>query len=356
MLNIFLNMARASMRCIFNLTCPGCWCLTQERLFRHTKAPSCILIVIQHLVGNHAHCQSAGTLPPLNWAALNALDHDRRHLFASASVGSRVELVHRRRLELARADAILKQHVELAIGATLGLGKAEVGPQGTGEAGPGPEEPGLGAPVPGRRVEHARGDDVGGDADDVVHVAGQHDRLGAQACRGELRHEGVADWADGGVVGKGVDEEHRANGPLCRHVLAAGKRSTADNQQHAAHEQLAREVQGPSAKPAHEEPGRHGPDRAESILAEGHAERVIDRHAGLLVKVRRVTHKGRATERLDHPRHAHNLGAAKVDALEQGQVRGARFNLPLHLVCVHHHRHRLVGLEVDTGVAGRQAD
>ncbi len=112
---------------------------------------------------------------------------------------------------------------------SLWFGKAEVGPKPAEEAHAGPEEASFAPPVPGRGVQHVGHDDAVHDAHDVVHVSRQHDGLGLESCGGDLGDEGVADGADGDVVGECVDEEQGANAPGC--TFGVGDADQADEEQ-----------------------------------------------------------------------------------------------------------------------------
>ncbi len=105
----------------------------------------------------------------------------------------------------------------------------------------------------------------------------------------------------------------------------------------------------------HEEPGKDSTNGAERILAERHAERALDRQAGLLVKVCRIAHERGTTEGLDHPYAAHNLSPALIDTFEQVRIRRAGHHLLFHLIGMNHHRHGLVGVEFDARVPICQA-
>ena len=76
-------------------------------------------------------------------------------LFKHVDFGSR---------ELASADALFEQDVELGEGAACRLRKAEEGVYDAAEADAGPEEAGVVAPVPSTRVEHVRREDTTDDS------------------------------------------------------------------------------------------------------------------------------------------------------------------------------------------------
>ena len=102
--------------------------------------------------------------------------------------------------ELAGRDLVGEEYVQLAIGAALWFRQAEVDPDAAEGVDAEPEEAGLGAPIPSGGVEHVGRPDAVEDAEDVVHVAREHDSLGAQAGGGELGDEGVAHGANGKIV------------------------------------------------------------------------------------------------------------------------------------------------------------
>jgi hypothetical protein len=85
--------------------------------------------------------------------------------------------------ELSRRNTSLKQHIHLSIRPSLWLRDAEICPHSTQHASARPEETGFCSPVPGVRVEHVRGEDVGDDTGDVVAVAGEYDGFVAEAGR-----------------------------------------------------------------------------------------------------------------------------------------------------------------------------
>lgn len=64
-----------------------------------------------------------------------------------AGVAHGVEAVDSGALEVARGHLLLEEDVEFGIGAALGLGKAEEGPDKAEEAGAGVEETRLSAPI-----------------------------------------------------------------------------------------------------------------------------------------------------------------------------------------------------------------
>jgi len=70
------------------------------------------------------------------------------------------ELVNFGRPEFSCMNAIVKEQVNLAECAVLGLRKAEPAPDIAEKVGAGVEEAGFGAPVPGGRRNHARGDRI----------------------------------------------------------------------------------------------------------------------------------------------------------------------------------------------------
>jgi hypothetical protein len=223
-------------------------------------------------------------------------------------------------LELASRNSTLKENIELTIGSALGLRKTEISPDSTEEASSGPEETSLGTPVPSRRVQHARSDDVGHDSDNVVCVSGEDDSLGSETGGGQLSDERVADGSDGRIVGEGVDEKKRSDGPLSSDVVTASKGDTADGQEEDAHGKLSIEVESSATEPTHEEPGEDGTDSTNGILTKRHGETVLNSHTGLLIEVGGVTHKGSTAESLNHPGNTDNLSSAKTDTLEEIKV------------------------------------
>lgn len=258
--------------------------------------------------------------------------------------------------ELACRNALVKENLELAVGAASGLGQTEPGPDEADGAADRPEETALGAPVPRRRVQHQRGENVGRDASDVVQVTRKHNSLGPQTGRAEFGDEGVADGADGAVVHEGVDEEQAADGPLRGDVGLSGQRGEPNGCQDGAHDALAREVESASAKVLHQEPREDCAESAESVLGQGHGECVLLGHAGLLVEVCRISHECRAAKSLDGPCDTDNLGAAKIGALEAVDVACSALRCLLKLVGVDHHGDSLVGVEVLLLVAAGEAD
>ena len=95
------------------------------------------------------------------------------------------------------------------------FGKAEIGPEPAEGAHAGPEEARFTSPVPRGGVQHVGHDDAVDYAHDVVYVSRQHDGLGLQSCGGDFGDEGVADGADGDVVGEGIDEKQTTDSPAC---------------------------------------------------------------------------------------------------------------------------------------------
>jgi hypothetical protein len=285
----------------------------------------------------------------LRSTAVHLLNVHSTSLFLGLKLG--INTLNLSSLELASRNSTLKENVELAIGSALGLRKTEISPDSTEEAGSSPEETGLGTPVPSRRVQHARSNDIGHDSDNVVCVSGEDDGLGSETGGGQLGDEGVADRSDGRIVGEGVDEKERSDGPLSSDVVTASEGDTANGQEEDAHGKLTIEVEGPATEPAHEEPGKDSTDSTNGVLAERHGETVLDSHAGLLIEVGRITHKGSTAESLDHPGDTDNLSSTKTNALEEIQVRSTRLSFLFHLVGVNHHGDGLIGSEVDIAVA-----
>ena len=109
------------------------------------------------------------------------------------------------------------------------FGKAEIGPEPAEGAHAGPEEARFTSPVPRGGVQHVGHDDAVDYAHDVVYVSRQHDGLGLQSCGGDFGDEGVADGADGDIVGECVDEEQGANAPGC--TCGVGDADEADEEQ-----------------------------------------------------------------------------------------------------------------------------
>ena len=255
------------------------------------------------------------------------------------------ERIRHRRRELPRTDALLEQDIQLGVGLALGLGQTEVRPDKTEGAHAGPEEAGLGAPVPGGGVDHARGDDVVEDADDVVQVAGQDDGLAAEAGGGDFGHEAVADGADGDVVGESVDDEHGSDDPGRGGVGLGGDADEADDQEEDVEADESDEVQRAATEAGHQKPGQHGAHGSESVLTHGEVESVGRVEAGLFVELDGVAHQSRAAERLDHPDHTGDLSAAEVGFLKAVEIAGADCGFLFEFVGMNHHSHGLGGVE-----------
>lgn len=217
--------------------------------------------------------------------------------------------------KLAGRDALLKEHVELGKGASAGLGDAEVGVDDAAEAKASPEEGGEVVPVPFAFVEHVRRQDSSDDANNVVQVAAQDDRLDLETARRQLAHERVADSADGELVEERPDNHKAAcgNGAL----VVVDKTKEAEDKEHAkeAAETIQVEIAAADAV-GHEGPCAKDANHVDAVLTEGEAVGLLGSQAGLAEEVGRVVGEGVAREVLDGPDHADDLCAAQVDALE----------------------------------------
>lgn len=258
--------------------------------------------------------------------------------------------------KLPRADPLLEQNIQLAIGLALGLRQAEIRPHETEGAETRPEKPCLSAPVPRGRVDHARGDDVIEDADDIVEIAGQHDSFAAEAGGGDLGDETVADGADGEVVGEGVDDEHGADDPGGSGVGGRGQGDKADDQQEGVEADQAGEVEGAAAESGHQEPGEHGADGAEGVLAHGKVEGVGGVEPGLFVELHRVAHQAGAAQGLGHPDHGGDFGAAEIGLAQAVEIAGSDGGFLFEFIGVHHHGDGLGRVEIGVASAGKAAE
>lgn len=102
--------------------------------------------------------------------------------------------------EFASADFLFEQDVELSSAETLWLRKSEVAPYKGHEAEATPNKAALSSQVPGRWVENGWVEKVGGDAGDIVEVAGQNDTLDTEASGWDLGDETITDRANSDVV------------------------------------------------------------------------------------------------------------------------------------------------------------
>lgn len=266
------------------------------------------------------------------------------------------ERIHNRRREFPRTNALLEHDIQLGIRPALGLGESEISPHETEGAHAGPEEGGFGTPVPRRGVDHARRDDVVEDADDVVQIAGQNNRLAAQTGGGDFGDEAVADGADSEVVGEGVDYEHGADYPRSGGVVSRGEGDETDDEQDDVEGGKTGDVQSSPAETGHEEPGGDGSHSAERVLAHGEVERVSGIEAGLFVELDGVAHEARAAQGLDHPDHGRDLGAAEIGFLQAVEIAGAHSNRLFEFVGVDHHGDGLGGVEFIIASAGEAAE
>ena len=248
------------------------------------------------------------------------------------------KLIDVRLVELAGADLVLKEHVQLGKGASLGLGQAEVAPDEEDDGEAGPEEGGEGTPVPLRRQQHLRHEHVVQDRAEIVQVAREHDGLDLHPRGRDLRHEGVADRTDRDIVHEGVDENERANRPAgrasaavfdrVRHVLGLligggeplRNTGTADGDKNDNHHANAPDVDLAPANVTHHEPGENGADRAHAVLANAHVECAGLAQAGPLQELDGVAHQRGTTVLLGKPDDAGDFGTSSVDAAETLQV------------------------------------
>ncbi|KAJ8108978.1 hypothetical protein OPT61_g7795 [Boeremia exigua] len=260
--------------------------------------------------------------------------------------------------KLARRDVLLEQQIELREAAALGLRQPEERVDDAEEARARPEETGVVAPVPFAGVEHVRREHRRQDADDVVQVAAQHDRLDRQPARRQLGHERVAHRADRELVEQGPHQHHHAG----RHgaCLALARRDEAEeahDEEHGAETAETVEVERSSSDTAlHQEPRAEDTAHVDAVLA--HGEVVGSRwvESGLLQEVRRVSGEGVAAQVLDSPGHADNLSAAQINALEAVHVGGALGNLLFQSSGVHHHGNCLFGIKVRLAVQASESE
>jgi len=80
-------------------------------------------------------------------------------------------------LELPRRNVIIKEQVNLAKCAVLGLGKAEPAPTVAEKVCASVEEPGFGSPIPGERGNHPWCDGIAENSSEVVHKSPDNYRL-----------------------------------------------------------------------------------------------------------------------------------------------------------------------------------
>lgn len=209
----------------------------------------------------------------------------------------------------------LGRKCDVTYSSPLWFRKAEISPDPAEEAHAGPEEAGFALPVPRGGVQHVGHDDAVHDAHDVVDVSRQHDGFGLESCGGDLGDEGVADGADGDVVGECVNEEYGANAPGC--AFGVGDADQADEEQEEGEQGQAVAVQCSSTHAHHEEPGADCADETDGVLGSvnrgawidgkrrvaylrhTHVKRIHSRQAGLLIEVCRVTHESTAAQILN---------------------------------------------------------
>ena len=273
------------------------------------------------------------------------------------SLNGLIKHVHMRGRKLAGTDAALKEQIEFRKGATARLRHAEVGVNDAQKADAPPEEARIVAPVPLARVQHVRGQDAADDTNHVVKVATEHDRLDLQATSGELSHEGVANSSHGQLVEKGPRKHQRSGGH--RRLITVGIRDQteeAHDQEHGAQSTQAVQIEGATANAeGHQEPGSKDTHHVDTVLAHCKVIGIGRVQTGLLQKVGRVVREGVTTQVLNGPDHAHNFRAAQVRALEAVQVAGPLGNLRLQGGRVHHHRDRLIRIELGVFLLGGQA-
>ena len=131
---------------------------------------------------------------------------------------SQAEIARTRQIDLkltefTRLRLLLEQDVQLHVREAHGFGEPEPTPRQAHQCCAGEEEARLALPVPGGRVQHARRDDVGDDADDIVRDAREDDGFHAQTRRGDFGNEDVADRADGEVICERQDDDERSQRP-----------------------------------------------------------------------------------------------------------------------------------------------
>lgn len=191
----------------------------------------------------------------------------------------------------------------------------------------------------------------------LLEVSGQHNSLDLQPTRRKLADKGVADGADGQLVEERPHNHDAAGGQGALAPVRLGDQAQeAQDEEHAAETAETIQIQRAAADAQrHQAPCAKDADHVDGVLAQGKRVRVMRGQAGLLEEVGGVVGEGVAAEVLDGPGHAHNLGAAAVDALEAVPVGGAGGDLLLERGGVDHHGHGLVGVKVGLAVQAGQA-
>ncbi|KIH87136.1 hypothetical protein SPBR_04681 [Sporothrix brasiliensis 5110] len=233
-------------------------------------------------------------------------------------------LGHRGRGKLPRGRLLGKQPVERGVGAALGLGQTQPGPEPDGRRQQGPDEADGALEVEGAGVQQVGLGDVGGDGGGVVGVAGEADGALAQAGGADLGGHGPAELADGQLEHKGpgerqggLDEADGDDG-----ASAVQQPQHADGRQEAGHGGHAAQEDGAAAVARHEdEPVAEGADERETRAARVEQVRGVRGQADLLEEVGRVVRKGRAGQDLRGKGHAGDFRAAALGAAEAVGIR-----------------------------------
>ena len=237
--------------------------------------------------------------------------------------------------EFPRRDLVVKQDVQLLIRAILGLGQAEVSPDGGYSPRGKPEEPGLAFPIPLNRVDHVWVQDARGDLDNGVRVARNDDCLRPQSHGRRLGDDSIADGAHGHGVDELPDEDEGHLRPR-RGLAGGGDGAYSHNEQGAAGHDDAAEVQGPATNVGQQTPGQNGANKGHGCAAYADGEGVLSADAGLEEEVCRGVRKGGATELLSSKDNHADLGASEVAPTEAVQVARVRLDVGFELDCVSH--------------------
>jgi hypothetical protein len=227
--------------------------------------------------------------------------------------------------KFSRTNLLLKQQIELGESTTSGLGYTEVRVDDAKRTHSSPEETGKVAPVPSAGVEHVWRQDAADNANNVVQVASENNSLDLQAAGGDFGDKRVADGTDRQLVAQCPDQHH---GTSCERgrilVSSRDKSEEAHDEKHGAEEAETDQVEGSTANSnAHEEPSAKHTGHVDAVLSNGKVHSLARVKTSLLQEISRVAGEGVATEILNGPHHADNLGTTKIGALEAIQVAGA---------------------------------
>ena len=173
-------------------------------------------------------------------------------------------------------------------------------------------------------------EDLADNVDQLVGVTCQHDSLGSQTDRADLRDDGVCNRADGNGVCEDPDEGNSCLCPQSSALVVCRGDGTNDDEQHTGRA-FTEDVDRAAADSGRDEPGDDGTAESESSATKTDSEGLAGRDTCSSEEVGRRVGEGATGENLTAESHHGNLSTSEIGTAEAIPVLCAGSHLVLDL-------------------------